>query len=134
MRTLFTTLNLNRTPPCEGNRFRFFVLYEKPCDKQLLSERANTLIKARALTIVRALCNRTIKIVIDMIVKENNFIDEIMMPTPACIPLRRATRFISEHLPYGHFLHDIAGSIFSPSCACCFLRAHGCIFTMPSPF
>lgn len=74
-----TTLNLNRTPPCEGNRFRFFVLYEKPCDKQLLSERANTLIKARALTIVRALCNRTIQINIAMIVKENNFIDEVMM-------------------------------------------------------
>ena len=71
-----TTLNLNRTPPCEGNRFRFFVLYEKPCDKQLLSERSNILIKVRALTFVRALCNRTIKIDIDMIVKENNFIDE----------------------------------------------------------
>ena len=42
------------------NRFRFFVLYEKPDDKQLFSKRANTLIKARALTIVRALCNRTI--------------------------------------------------------------------------
>ena len=55
------------------------------------------------------------------------------LPTPACIPLRRETKFISEHLPCGHFLHDIAGSIFSLSCACCFLRAHGCIFTMPSP-
>ena len=36
-----TTLNLNRTPPCEGNWFRFFVLYEKPGDKQLFSKRAN---------------------------------------------------------------------------------------------
>ena len=55
----FTTLNLNRNSFMR-NRFRFFVLYEKPDDKQLFSKRANTLIKARALTIVRALCNRTI--------------------------------------------------------------------------
>ena len=72
-----TTLNLNRNSFLR-NRFRFFVLYEKPGDKQLLSERANILIKVRALTNVRALCNRTIQINIAMIVEENNFIDEII--------------------------------------------------------
>ena len=54
---------------------RKLFLLEKPCDKQLLSERANILIKVRALTNVRALCNRTIQINIAMIVEENNFID-----------------------------------------------------------
>ena len=69
---LFTTLNLNRTTPCECVRFRFFLCSEKYCERYFYAlQSCDTLINAKALSVVRAFRYGACIIDLDLVVIES---------------------------------------------------------------